>query len=144
MKLVISALITLILLMVTASSVQARVLPRFRSSSAAGSSGGGSPSTVTVSPRFMSGKSGLRVSFNGISNAKKITYMLNYETNGKQEGVAGTITAADGNSTSRDLLFGTCSSGVCRYHEGLKNMKFEVRSDLKNGKTAVRRYRIKI
>lgn len=143
MKLGISAFIGFILLMVTASSVDARVLPRFRSGAPASSSGA-SPSTVSVSPRFMSGKSGLRVSFNGISNAKKISYMLSYETNGKQEGVAGTITSADGNSTSRDLLFGTCSSGVCRYHEGLKNMKLEVRSDLKNGKTAVRRYRIKI
>lgn len=123
------------------AQVQARVLPRFNS-------GGGKPtnySTVVISPVLRADRKALVVYFAGLNNATAVTYTLSYNANGKSEGVRGTIqSASEGNSTSRTLLFGTCSSGVCRYHSGISNMKLEVSSKLKSGKTTLRRYSIRV
>jgi hypothetical protein len=122
--------------------VEARLLPRFRSSSGAGRKTAGSG--VIVSPRLSSDRKALQVYFANLDKAKEVSYTLSYQTNGKDEGVYGLIDSSTGNTTTRELLFGTCSSGVCRYHTGITGMKFEVTVELPSGKKAVRRYRIKV
>jgi len=67
-----------------------------------------------------------------------------YQTNGKDEGVSGTIDSSSGLSVTRELLFGTCSAGVCRYHPNITGMKLEIVSELSNGKQTLRRYKIRI
>jgi hypothetical protein len=48
---------------------------------------------------------------------KNITYELSYNTKaGSIEGVRGMMDV-EGVKATEDITFGTCSSGVCRYHE---------------------------
>jgi len=117
----------------------AKVLPRFRGSSARGGSSG-----VGTSARLRPDRLALIVSLNNLNKAKSVSYILSYQTNGKDEGVAGTIDSSAGDSTSRELLFGTCSTGVCTYHTNITNMKLEVTSSLVSGKTTLKRFRIRV
>ena len=88
-------------------------------------------------------RTGIVVTFRSLKNIQSISYMLSYETNGKPEGALGTLTVGRQKTISRRLLFGTCSSGVCRYHPNVKNAILEVTSIFKNGRQAVRTYRIR-
>lgn len=138
---VIVGLLTIFLLSSTDS--HAKVLPRFQSSGGSSSTSARSYSGVSISPKFLPGRNGLRVAFGGLQYATEVSYMLTYETNGKSEGVTGSVKPGEG-STSRDLLFATCSSGVCTNHGKISNMRFEVTSKLKSGKTSIKRYRIRV
>lgn len=100
-------------------------------------------SSVTVSPRLRADRKALLVSFGGLTSATSVSYTLTYNQNGQNEGAGGSITP-DSATASRELLFGTCSSGVCRYHTNIKNMKFEVVSKLKSGKVVKRRFGIRV
>ena len=145
-KLAIVIVVLALCTVVTAEYVEARVLPRFKStgSSAPRSISTQASNTVIVQPGFMPGRGGLRVYFGNLQNAKSVSYTLSYETNGKPEGVSGTVSPSDGNSATRELLFGTCSTGVCTPHQNIKNMKLEVKIALVSGKVSVKRYRIKV
>ncbi|OGK35858.1 hypothetical protein A3A93_01235 [Candidatus Roizmanbacteria bacterium RIFCSPLOWO2_01_FULL_38_12] len=51
------------------------------------------------------------------SGTKKIEYELSYNTtSGSIEGVFGSIDVNGKSTVTEDITFGTCSSGVCRYH----------------------------
>lgn len=102
------------------------------------------PGGVVVSPRLRQDRKALILYLNNLSKANNVTYTLMYQTNGKEEGISGTITSSSGNATSRELLFGTCSSGVCRYHTNITNMKLEVAIELISGKTIVKKYRVRV
>lgn len=101
-------------------------------------------SSVVIAPSLRRDRKALIVKFRNLKKAKSVFYSLVYQTNGKDEGVAGTVDSSSGNTVRRELLFGTCSSGVCRYHQRLKNMRFEATIELLSGKTLTKRYRIKI
>ncbi len=122
----------------------AKILPRFQSSGGKvapkKASGGNS---VYSSVRLRGDRKALNVSFSNLGAARDITYILTYQTNGKDEGVSGSVDASGGSAT-RELLFGTCSSGVCRYHSGIANMRLEVSGELTSGKKFVRRYKIRV
>lgn len=100
--------------------------------------------SVGISPRLRKDRKALRVYFSNLKKAKSITYTLIYQTNGKDEGASGTVDVSAGNNTSRELAFGTCSSGVCRYHPNIKNLRLEVTIELTSGKIVVKKYRIKV
>ncbi len=131
-----------VFLLFGAQVVQARVLPRFRNAPARASVP--TASGLTVSARLRGDRQALLVSFGNLNKVKNVTYTLMYEAGGVGQGVSGTITANTGNSASRELLFGTCSSGVCRYHQNMTNMKLEVISELPSGKRTLKRFRIRI
>ena len=122
--------------------VEARLLPRFRNTS--GGSRKSTGSGVIVSPKLSSDRKALNVYFANLNKASEVTYMLSYQTKGKDEGVYGSIDSSVGNSVTRELLFGTCSSGVCRYHTNITGMKLEVTISLPSGKRALRRYRVRV
>lgn len=123
-----------------------RLLPRFRSGT--GTTSSYSPSRsysgVSVSLKLRTDKQALIVSFANLQNASSVAYSLTYNTNGKPEGVGGTIKPSGESSASRTLLFGTCSGGVCRYHTNITNMRFKVTSKLTSGKTSIKRYRVRL
>ena len=121
--------------------VEARLLPRFKT---AGAAGGVVYSGLVVSPRLRGDRKALLVTFNNLQKVKSATYTLMYQTNGKDEGVRGSVNSSGGNNLSRELLFGTCSSGVCRYHASLSSMKLEVVSELLSGKRSIKRFRVRI
>lgn len=122
--------------------VEAKLLPRFAGKKTTTSTKA-TGSNVTVSPKFMSGKTGVKVNFSNLAAANTVSYVLSYDTGGKPEGIAGSVNVADGTS-SRDLVFGTCSSGSCVYHKNIKNCVLTVTSKLKSGKTSKKVFRLKV
>lgn len=120
----------------------AKVLPQSKTQKSVGRVFAGS--SISISPRLRADRSALLVSFGNLQNASAVSYILTYTQNGQQEGAGGSVNPADGNSATRELLFGTCSSGVCRLHSGISNMRFEITTELKSGKKVVKRFRIRI
>lgn len=122
--------------------VDAKVLPQSRTQKSGGRVLVG-PS-ISISPRLRADRSALLVSFGNLQNASSVSYILTYSQNGQQEGAGGSTDPSQGNTASRELLFGTCSSGVCRLHSGISNMRFEVTTQLKSGKSVIKRFRIRV
>lgn len=73
-------------------------------------------SSVTVS---IEGSTEATISLSGIpAGTEEIEYELSYETKtGSIEGVFGKIAVNGSSKAEEEVTFGTCSSGVCRYHE---------------------------
>ena len=119
-----------------------KVLPQAKSSKNATSI---RPSTsgIAVTPKLRRDRHALLVYFGNLQNAESVSYMLIYKTNGQEEGAGGSVKPSEGNA-SRELLFGTCSKNVCRYHPNLSNMSLEVRAQLKSGKKIIKRYNIRV
>jgi len=132
---------TLFLVFVLALPVEARVLPRFQD---AKKNIGRVPSGAYVTARLRSDRQALLVTFGNLQKLNNMTYTLMYQTNGVDQGVSGSLDSSAGNSVTRELLFGTCSSGVCRYHGNISNMKLEAISELPNGKRVIKRLRIRV
>lgn len=99
-------------------------------------------SSVIISPKLRSDRLALIVNFSNLLAAKSISYSLTYNSQGIYQGVAGSI-RPETSTTSRELLFGTCSSGVCRYHTNITNMRFVVTVKLKSGSQFTKSYRVK-
>ncbi|MBI4973718.1 hypothetical protein HZC27_03860 [Candidatus Roizmanbacteria bacterium] len=136
-----SLFILLLSLFLFASSVEAKLLPRF--SSPARSSGGGGGGSVVVSPKLRGDRRALNVYFGNLAKARSVSYILTYRGNDSDQGAMGSVDVASG-STNRELLFGTCSTSVCTYHQGISNMRLEVTIELTSGKKIVKRYKIKV
>ena len=103
-----------------------------------------SAAPFSVSQKLRKDKKALIVYFNNLQTTKSVSYMLIYKTNGQEEGAGGSVKPSQGSTTSRELLFGTCSKNVCRYHPNITNMSFEVTAQLISGKKLTKRYKIKI
>jgi len=129
-------------LFLLALPVEAKLLPRF-STPAQNSRGGSGGGSVVVSPKLRGDRRALNVYFGNPSKAKSISYILSYRGNDSDQGAMGSVDVSSGN-TSRELLFGTCSTSVCTYHQGISNMKFGVTIELASGKKIIKRYRVKI
>lgn len=133
------------------TSVEAKVLPQAKSGAVVKSTGRGS--TISVYPKLRKDRKALNVNFSNLLNASKVSYLLiykhsfegsdPYKTNGQEEGAMGGINFK-GNSASQELLFGTCSKGVCRYHSGITDARLEVSYTNKQGKKYLKKYKIKV
>ncbi len=99
---------------------------------------------INISPRLRTDRRALIVYFSNLQNAKSVSYSLTYETSTQPEGAIGSISTTGSSSISQELLFGTCSKNVCRYHTGIHNTKLEVSYTLKSGKKYIKRYKIKV
>lgn len=139
--------ITFFLLIVFFLSLPPAVLALKTRTSRGGSSSGSSyyiGARVGSSVKFNSTRTGLVISFSGLTNATSVTYSLSYESNGIPQGAMGTITNPVVSVDTRELLFGTCSGGVCRYHQNITNAKLVITSKLKSGYTTRKTYLIRI
>ncbi len=99
---------------------------------------------ISVTPKLRKDRKALFIYFNNLQNSTNVSYTLIYKTEGREEGAGGSVRKDEGNSTSRELLFGTCSKTVCRYHTNITDMRLEVTTMLKSGKTSLKRYKIKV
>ncbi len=118
-------------------------LPQASSSKSSGarvSSGAG----VGISVKFTNYKRAIVGTFTNLGIASSVTYQLTYTQSGINEGAGGSISDLSSGMTTRQLLFGTCSKGVCRYHTGIKNAKFVVTTTLKDGKKISKTFRLKV
>ncbi len=85
----------------------------------------------------------LLLRFYGLSRVSSVNYILSYTSNSIPQGVGGSLNLTGANSDSRELLFGTCSGGICVHHTNITNMKLTVVSSPKTGriKKITRSYR---
>lgn len=141
-KLVFIPLTFLLIFLIFGSAEAVKILPQAQKGAKTTSvrSGG---SGITVSPRLRNDRKALLINFGNLQNAKSVSYTLIYQTNGQEEGAGGTLSSLSG-SQSRELLFGTCSKNVCRYHQNITNARFEVTYTSSSGKKYLKRYRIRV
>lgn len=89
---------------------------------------------VSLTPRVDGHEFHLTIS-NIPSGAESIEYELVYKVaSGVTQGVPGTVKLSGKTSIERDLLLGTCSSGKCRYDEGVEKGTFTIRLRDDDGK----------
>ncbi len=96
------------------------------------------------SARLSRGTNSVILTLSNLSNIKRVNYSLSYTSNGKDEGIGGSINISGQGSESRDLYFGTCSSGVCTPHRYVTNAVLTVTATYNSGKTATKRYKIRV
>jgi len=97
---------------------------------------------VNAQIRFRPDRLGLLINFSNFTYLESGRYQLIYESNGVTQGAGGTI--IPGETSTKELLFGTCSGGVCNWHENISNARLSIYSTLKNGVTILKPYRIKV
>lgn len=120
-----------------------RTVPQARSTASTGKVVSASKG-VTTSVKFRSDRRAIVATFSNLSVASNVTYSLSYDSKGMTQGAGGSLKGDAGDPTTRELLFGTCSSGVCRYDSGITNAKLVITTTLKTGKKVVRTYRLKV
>jgi len=95
------------------------------------------------SAKFKANRLGIILSLYGLKYTDSVSYELTYTSEGIPQGVISTVQATE-NNTTREMLFGTCSKNVCRWHTNIKDSKLVVTAKLKSGKTLRKTYRIKV
>ena len=143
MKKLIFLAISGLTLFLTVSDVSAkRLLPRL-----AGVKSGDKIATtrgVTAKVAFRADRKAITVVFSNLSIATKVDYTLSYSTRRTMQGASGSLSPQAEDPTSREIIFGTCSHGVCRYDSGLSNAKFTVLTTLKNGTKVSKGFKLKV
>lgn len=98
---------------------------------------------VTLKVRFRGDRLAIIADFTNLEIASSVSYNLSYTTRGTTQGAGGEISPSEG-ATTREIIFGTCSHGVCRYDSGITNARFLVTTILKNGVKIVKPFRLKV
>ncbi|MBI3282448.1 hypothetical protein HYZ70_00015 [Candidatus Curtissbacteria bacterium] len=137
-----SAITLALLFLIAGTTVLAkRMLPQARPASGSVSATRG----VGTSVRFRGDRLAIIVNFSNLAVASSVSYALSYNTRGTTQGASGTINPTNSpDPLTRELLFGTCSHGVCRYDTGLTNARFVVTTVLKNGRRVVKSFRLRV
>lgn len=142
-------LVSAIFFAVSAEVSAKRLLPQAgggtTSTSGTSKSTGTKTQGVTSVVKFRSDRKAVNVTFRNLKIAKSVSYTLSYLTDkGITQGAGGDVSPTSPDPTLRELLFGTCSSGVCRYDTGITNAKLVVTTTLKNGRKIVKGFRLKV
>lgn len=99
--------------------------------------------SIPAVAKYRGDKLGILLSFSNFNGIDSADYSFTYNGNGIDQGAGGTIRSSNNPTVERELLFGTCSSGVCTYHYNLKNARLVLTIHYTNGRTASKSYRIK-
>lgn len=144
MKKLLSLVIILSIVFVFARPTDAKVLPQSVKAVAKQTNLKSGGTTISVSPRLRSDRKALVVNFTNLQNAKSVSYIMTYKTAIQEEAAMGALNL-NGQTTDRiELLFGTCSKNVCKYHTGIKDVRFEVSYTSKVGKKYLKKFKIKV
>lgn len=100
--------------------------------------------TIGVFPSLRKDKKAVIIALTNLQNTTSVSYVLTYDTSDQQEAAMGSLNLTGQKTEKVELLFGTCSKNVCRYHTGIKNAKLEVSYTSKNGKKYLKRFRVKV
>lgn len=103
-------------------------------------SGGGSIPAIV---RKRGDARGILISFSHFNGLQSVSYSFTYTTGGLQQGAGGQVTSANNPTSQRELLFGTCSGGVCKYHTGVKNARLVLTATFTNGRKVSKSYVVK-
>lgn len=123
-----------------ATPVSAKVLPQSKGAGIVTTRS----STIGVYPRLRADRRALIVNFSNLANAKQVAYMLTYKTSAQDEAAMGGLNLNGSGSQSAEMLFGTCSKNVCRYHLGIRDARLEVSYTTTTGKKYLKKFRIKV
>lgn len=146
-------LIILLSLFFFAENIEAKVLPQATKSTQKQTVVKTNGTGISVYPKLRADRRALIVNFANLQNATSVSYTLTYKqslrsddlrTAVQEEGAIGTLNLGGSSNASQELLFGTCSKNVCRYHTNISNARLEVSYTSKSGKKYVKRYRIKV
>lgn len=76
------------------------------------------------------------MTFTDLRNVSRVNYTLTYDTISSQKGFESAIKFKSKTSRiSRRQILGTCSSGRCVYHQGIKNVQLDATFTLRSGGT---------
>lgn len=140
-KLVLVLLMLLVsVLFVTPTAEAKRKLPTGQKQTTTKRAGG--VKGVTTKVKFRGDRRGIVATFSNLEIASNVSYSLTYTSRGIKEGAGGSLTVLSSEQT-RELLFGTCSGGVCRYHPNPKDTRFTVTTTLKDGRKVTKRFRLR-
>lgn len=143
-KIYFSFVLILFLGLVSTSAVFAKRLLPFLVKPATGKAAASTTPRVATSVKFRADRLAVVISFSNLPTASKVDYFLTYNTRGTTQGASGTIIPGGETTATRELLFGTCSKGVCRYDTRITNAKLTITSTLVNGQRVIKRYRLKV
>ena len=90
---------------------------------------------AAASLRLSADKRFAYITFTGLKDISKINYVLTYDTNLGQKGLEGGMRLKKTNRSSRKQILGTCSSGKCVYHQGIKNVELVTTFVNRSGKS---------
>ncbi len=97
---------------------------------------------VRVSVRFRPDRLGILLNFSNFDNLESGSYEIIYNANGIPQGAGGSIILGD--TDTKELLFATCSGGVCNFHENITNARLSIISRLKNGQTVLKPFILRV
>lgn len=138
-------LLVLMVVFILPGSVQAKLLPQAQKSVQKSTVVKNVKATgITVLPKLRKDRRAVIVYFSNLQNATNVSYMLTYRTNIQDEGAMGALNLKGPSSQSTELLFGTCSKNVCRYHTGIKDAKLDISYTTTSGKKYLKKYKIKV
>lgn len=144
MKKITVFIVSIFFLFLFTETVQAKVLPQSAKQTKVTVGKGTLGAGISVSPRLRADRKALNVRFSNLQNATSVSYQLIYKTSTQDEGAMGGLNLKGSSSQSVELLFGTCSKNVCRYHTGIHDARLEVSYTSKSGKKYLKKYKIKI
>lgn len=130
-------------LFIFTQTVEGKVLPQAKGATVTKAAGGVSAS-IGVYPKLRGDRRALTINFTNLQNASSVSYSLYYKTDVQDEGAMGGLNLKSSATQTSELLFGTCSKNVCRYHTGIKNARLEVSYTTKAGKKYLKKYKIKV
>jgi len=137
-----TTILLLVLVALSTSSVSAKkLLPFLKKATGVTTS---TSSGVTSSVKFRGDRLGIIVTLGSLQAAYKVDYFLSYQSKGITQGASGSITNTSIGSATRDIIFGSCSKGACRYDSGISNAKFVISIYLNSGRKIVRSFRLKV
>ena len=99
---------------------------------------------ITTKVKFRGDRRAIVVTFTNLSIASSVSYTLTYDSKGITQSAGGTIALPTSEPVAREIPFGTCSAGICRYDTGVKNAKFSVTTTQVKGKKIVKTFRLKV
>ena len=138
-KKILFLILSFVLVLVFPAKALAAKVRTSRGAGGAISIGGG----YSSSAKFKANRLGIILSLYGLKYTDSVSYELTYTSEGIPQGVISTVQATE-NNTTREMLFGTCSKNVCRWHTNIKDSKLVVTAKLKSGKTLRKTYKIRV
>ena len=136
-------ILSLLFLFVFTPAAEAKVLPQAKKAPVAKAVTQSKSTGITISPKLRADRKALSINFGNLQNASAVSYSLTYKTSTQEEGAMGALNLNQGASQTQELLFGTCSKNVCRYHSGIKDARLDISYTLKSGKKYLRKFKIK-
>lgn len=145
MKIIIHLALVIGIVLFHPSSVEAakKFVPRSTSSTTVRRIASGGGISIPAVVRYRGDKQGIYLYFSNFNGFDSVSYSFTYTSNGIPQGAGGTITNNNNPSAQRELLFGTCSSGVCTYHHNLTNARMVLTAHFSTGRVASKLFRIK-